>query len=162
MKNPFLASTAALLFAALALGCQNSRATRIEENAAMFAALDPASQQIIREGLFVPGFTRELTYMSLGKPNKVTTTETVNGTVEVWKYRNFVYGNIAAMQLSANNPGTKAYGPILSSSAPGGPSLFSTKAGPMQPTISDGNDAPVGTLFVEFLNGHLVGARLDP
>ena len=162
MKNPLPASTTVLLFAVLALGCQSSRTSRIAEHAALFASLDPTAQQIIREGLFAPGFTPELTYMALGKPNHVATTETENGTQQVWKYRNFVYGNVGAMQLSANNPGTKPYGPILSSSAPGGPSLFSTRAGPVQPTISDGSDAPVGTLFIEFLNGHIVAARIDP
>jgi hypothetical protein len=32
----------------------------------------------------------------------------------------------------------------------------------MQPTVSDGSDVPVGTLYIEFLNGRVVAARLDP
>jgi hypothetical protein len=154
---------AAMCLAVVAVGCQSTRATRIQENAALFASLDPFTQKVIKEGFFAHGFTPELTYMSLGKPNRVTTAESENGPVQVWKYRNFVYGNVeGAMKLSANTPGSKPYGPILSSSAPGGPSLFSTKAGPVQPTVSDGSDAPVGTLYIDFLNGRIVAARIDP
>lgn len=161
MKLPLVASAAVAALAALAAGCQSTRASRIQQNAALFASLDPATQQVIREGLFVPGFSRELTYLSLGNPNKVTRTDTEHGTVETWKYQNFLYATGGAMQLSANTPGSKAYGPVVSSSAPGGPSLFSTKAGPMQPTIPDASSAPVGTLYLEFLNGNLVNARVD-
>jgi hypothetical protein len=163
MKIPHVATMAAMSISSVVAGCQGTRATRIQENAALFASLDPSTQQIIKEGFFAHGFTPELVYLSLGKPNQVAKEDTDNGPVQVWKYRNFVYGNIGgAMKLSANTPGSKPYGPILSSSAPGGPSLFSTKAGPMQPTISDGSDAPVGTLYIEFLNGRVVAARLDP
>ena len=157
-----LLTIAAALAVGMGTGCQSPRAARIRNHADLFASLDPATQQIIREGLFLPGFTPQLTYLSLGKPNEVTKRETEHGTVEIWRYRNFVYANVAAMQLSANNPGTKPYGPILSSSAPGGPSLMSTRPGPVQPTVADTNDAPVATLFIEFLNGRVVAARLDP
>ena len=161
MKTLLLGAAAAVALI-VSSGCQSPRAARIRDHAELFASLDPATQQVIREGLFLPGFTPQLVFISLGKPNEVTTRETEHGTVEVWRYRNFVYANVAAMQISANNPGTKPYGPILSSSAPGGPSLMSTRPGPVQPTVADTNDAPVATLFVEFLNGRLVAARLDP
>ena len=154
---------AALFSAICIVACQSPRAARIQNNAALFASLDSFTQKVIKEGLFAHGFTPELVYMSLGRPNQVVTEQTENGPVEIWKYRNYVYGNVVgAMKLSANTPGSKPYGPILSSSAPGGPSLSSTKAGPMQPTVSDGSDAPVGTLYIEFLNGRVVAARLDP
>ena len=163
MKTPSIANAAVCGFVVFAVGCQSARSTRIQEQATLFASLDPATQRIIREGLFDRGFSTDLVYLALGKPNGVTTTETNDGTVVVWKYRNFVYGNVAGtVRLAANTPGSKPYGPILSSSAPGGPSLFSTKAGPVQPTISDGSDAPVGTLYIEFLNGRVVAARLAP
>lgn len=127
----------------------------------MFAALDPAAQRLIREGLFDVGFRPELVYMALGTPSRRMARETDEGTVETWVYRNFVYANIGAMTLSANTPGSKPYGPIISSSAPGGPSISSTKAGPVQPTIGDGTDAPVGTLHIEFLNGRVIRARVE-
>lgn len=160
MKTP-IALLAALIGLALTAGCQSPRASRIQEHAALFASLDPATQQIIRDGLVAPGFSPELTYMALGKPNQVSSVATEHGTVEVWKYRNFLYANSAAMQLSANVPGSKPYGPILSSSAPGGPSLMSTRPGPVQATVPDAGDAPVGTLVLEFLNGRIVAARVE-
>lgn len=162
MKIPHVVRFAGAASGLLLIGCQNARVARIQEHATTFASLPPETQQIIREGLFDRGFTPEQIYMALGKPNRAEAQETSDGTVMVWKYRNFVYGNIGAMKLSANTPGSKPYGPILSSSGPGGPSLFSTKAGPFQPTISDGSDSPVGTLYIEFLNGHVVAARIDP
>lgn len=148
--------------AALTAGCQHPRTARIEEHAALFASLDPARQEIIRQGLLDYGFSPELVYMALGKPNRKSAGETGQGATETWVYRNFVYGNSGAVRLSANTPGSKPYGPIVSPNAPGGPSIFSTKAGPVQPTIGDGADSPVGTLIVEFLNGRVAGIRIEP
>lgn len=162
MKTLLRASLAAAI-AALAVGCQSSRTARIDEHAALFATLDPATQKLIREGLFAPGFTPQLTYMALGKPNHVEKRDTEHGAVEIWKYRNFVYAGTAAVQMMPNTPGsTRSHGPLLSPNAPGGPSLFSTKPGPMQPSVGDGSGAPVGNLYLEFLNGRVVAARLEP
>lgn len=127
----------------------------------MFARLDPDTQRIIKQGLLDYGFSPELVYMGLGQPNRKSTAETEHGPRETWVYRNFVYGNAGAVRLSANTPGSKPYGPIVSPNAPGGPSIFSTKAGPVQPTIGDGMDSPVGTLIVEFLNGRVVAIRIE-
>jgi hypothetical protein len=143
-------------------GCQHPRTARIQEHAALFASLDPGAQRLIRDGLFDYGFSRELVYIALGKPNRTSTRETETGTVETWVYRNFVYANIGAVRLSTNTPGSKPYGPIVASNAPGGPSIASTKAGPTQPTIGDGTDAPVGTLSLEFVNGRVANIRIDP
>ena len=164
MKPPLLACVIITTIAgSLMTGCQTPRATRIDEHAALFASLDPATQAVIKAGLFDYGYSSDMVYMALGKPSRRTSAETVDGTVETWVFRNFVYGNIAGtMKMSANTPGSKPYGPIVSSSAPGGPSLFSTKAGPVQPTISDGSDAPVATLYLDLLNGRVVAARIDP
>ena len=59
----------ATIFAA---GCQSRRATRIQENGALFQGLDSFSQQLIQNGLVNYGFTPELVYMALGKPNGIT------------------------------------------------------------------------------------------
>lgn len=161
MKTPLLPLLLATAPALLATGCQNPRAARIQEHAALFASLDPAAQRLIRDGLFDHGFRPEHVYMALGKPSGRSTRETDEGTVETWVYRNFVYANIGAVTLSANTPGSKPYGPIVAPNAPGGPSIFSTKAGPVQPTIGDGADAPVGTLYIDFLNGRVASARVE-
>lgn len=162
MKRPGSTHPFLPIVLAIATACQHPRTARIEEHAALFASLAPAKQRLIREGLFEFGFTRELVYMALGKPNRTTTRTSDGGVIETWVYRNFVYSNIGAVHFSANLPGLKPYGPITASSAPGGPGLFSTKAGPVQPTIGDGGDAPIGTLFIEFANGRVAGIRIDP
>jgi len=80
-----------------------------------------------------------------------------------WTYRNYLYGGASAVKFGINNPGGRAsQAPILSSSAPGGPSLSSTKSGPVQPTVPDVNDVPLGTLYLDLLNDRVVAARLKP
>ena len=149
----------AMIFAA---GCQSRRATRIQENGALFQGLDSFSQQLIQNGLVNYGFTPELVYMALGKPNRITAAETAQGRVETWTYKNFLYTNSAAAKFGVNNPGTKQQpGPILSSSAPGGPSLTSTKTSPVQPTVSDMSDTPIATLVLELHGGRVVAIRLE-
>lgn len=150
----------ALPLALLTPGCQNPRATRIQENAALYASLDPFTRKLVSDGLFDHGFTPEVLLMSLGKPNRVTVTETDRGHVEIWSYRNYLYGNEAAVKIGGSTPGAKPAGTVLSSSAPGGPSLMSTKASPSQPTITDVNDVTLGTLYIEFVEGRLVAARV--
>lgn len=162
MNIPQFVRLAGAVAASTVAACQSGRVSRIEEHASLFASLQPQTQQIIRDGLFDRGFSPELIYMALGKPNHAQSADTTNGTVMIWKYRNFLYGSTGPVKLSANVLGSKPYGPILSSNAPGGPSLFSTKAGPMQPTVSDGSDSAIGTLHIEFLNGRVVSARIDP
>ncbi|MSU50212.1 MAG: hypothetical protein EXS37_14195 [Opitutus sp.] len=144
----------------LASGCQNTRASRIQENAALFASLDPFTRRLVSDGLFDHGFTPELLYMSMGKPNRLEASETDRGRVEIWCYRNYLYGNESAVKIGGSTPGAKPSGTILSSSAPGGPSLMSTKASPSQPTVTDVNDVTLGTLFIELLEGRVVAARV--
>ncbi len=76
--------TTFLLFSAAVLlaGC-NTAAPRIAEHAAAFAALDPATQKNIRNGIVEPGFTSDMVYMALGKPTRTITDAIGNG---VWIY----------------------------------------------------------------------------
>ena len=143
-----------------ALGCQNTRAYRIQEHAALFSTLDPFTRKLIADGLFDHGFTPELLYMSLGKPNRIVVSDTEHGHVEIWTYRNFLYGNESATKIGGSTPGAKPQGTVLSSSAPGGPSLMSTKASPSQPTVTDVNDVALGTLYIELVEDRLVAARV--
>jgi hypothetical protein len=159
----FLVASLALVLALLATGCQSPRAARIQEKAALFASLDPRTQKIIENGLVDVGFTAELVQMALGKPNSVSAVDTVQGRLEIWTYRNFVYAHATAVALGVNNPGTRyTPGPIVSPNAPGGgPSLASTKSQGVQSTLALA-DAPTGTLHVDLLEGKVAGLRLDP
>jgi hypothetical protein len=163
MRFRRVASACALVFVVLAAGCQSTRAHRIRENAALFASLDPFTQKLITDGLFDHGFTPEMLYLSLGKPNHVVVSETDRGRVEIWSYRNFLYGSESAVKVAgAVIPGAKPGGTVISSSAPGGPSLMSTKASPGQAVLPDVNDTTLGTLYVELLDGRVTAARVVP
>lgn len=160
MKHQPLANAAALLLLAISVGCQSPRTARIQENAALFASLDPGTRKIISDGLFNYGFTPELLYMALGKPNRVSPSETDPGRVQYWVYKNFLWEKEGAVKIGGSTPGAKPGGTVLSSSAPGGPSLQSTKASPSQPTVTDINDAALGTLFIELVDGRVAAARI--
>jgi hypothetical protein len=161
MKTPYFSCAASLCVAALAVGCMNTRATRIRENAALFASLEPFTQKLISDGLFDHGFTPELLYMSLGKPNRVVVSDTEQGHIEIWSYRNFLYANEGAVKIGGTTPGARPQNnTVVSSSAPGGPSLMSTKASPSQPTVTDVNDVALGTLYIELVEGRVVAARV--
>lgn len=161
MKSLLLLRVALLVVAAVSTGCQSTRAARIREHAALFATLDPFTQKVVSDGLFNYGFTPELLYMSLGKPNRVETSDGDRGHVEIWVYRNFLYGNEGAVKIGGATPGLRNKdAAVISSSAPGGPSLMSTKASPSQATLTDVNDVELGTLCIELVNGVLVSARV--
>lgn len=159
MKAPHHVTVAALLIAAFSAGCENMRTARIRENAALFASLDPFSQHLIRQGLFNYGFTPELVHMSLGKPNRVAVSETAKGRLETWTYRNFLYENSNAVTVGVSTPGMRPLGTVLSSSAPGGPSLNSTKAGPGSAGVAE--ETALCTLFIDLLEGSVVAIRIE-
>src|SRR6187549_1683315 len=105
MKVPLCARVAAAaLVAVLAAGCESLRDARIKEHAALYASLDPFSQKLVRQGLFDYGFTPEVLYMSLGKPNRVSVAETEKGRIETWTYRNFLYESSNAVSVGVNTP----------------------------------------------------------
>jgi hypothetical protein len=161
MKISYLLPVTCLCLAALGAGCVSTRASRIRENAALFASLDPFTKQLVSDGLFDHGFTPELLYLSMGKPNRVVASESERGHVEVWSYRNYLFGNGGAVKIGATTPGARPQNnTVVSSSAPGGPSLMSTKASPAQPTVTDVDDAVLGTLYIELVDGRVVAARV--
>jgi hypothetical protein len=162
MKISWPMCLAALCAAVLLCACQNPRDARIREHAALYSSLDAYTRKLVADGLFDHGFTPELLYMALGKPDRIDSTETERGRVEIWRYRNYLYGSEAAVKIGGSTPGFKTAGSVLSSSAPGGPSLMSTKASPSQPTVTDVNDVALGTLFIEVLDGRVVSARVVP
>jgi hypothetical protein len=66
-------------------GCQHAN-FRIQEHAAEFAALPPATQQHIRHGLVEPGYTADMVYMALGRPAE-TATDAAGQTI--WLYHEY-------------------------------------------------------------------------
>ncbi len=83
MRTIFLLLTSVGLL--LAVGC-STPAARIERNPEAFNRLDPAEQQLIREGKVGIGFTPEMVKLALGDPDKVFTRTDASGTNETWSY----------------------------------------------------------------------------
>lgn len=156
-----LITAASVAVVMIATGCGQTRGARIRENPELFAALAPFEQSVIREGMIRPGFSSEMVTMSLGRPNRVRSGDAPEGHVEIWSYRNFVYTTDSAVFIG-NAPGLRqSQTTLMSSSAKGGPSLFSTKAGPWQPQVSDDSSNSVGTLHVQLLDGYVVAALIE-
>lgn len=75
---------------ALALaGCMTDaelRAERINNNPALYAQLDPATQSRVSQGLIAIGDTQQAVWLALGEPGRRTSDTTAAGSVEVWQY----------------------------------------------------------------------------
>lgn len=159
MKAPHLATVGGLLLVALVAGCQSPRAARIREKATLFATLDPFTRELIEKGLFNYGFTSELLFMSLGKPDRVVVTDSLRGPVETWVYSNFLYESSPAVKVGVSAPGSRPLGTVVSSSSPlGGPSLNSTKAGPGQAAVDE--DTSLCTVYLDLLDDRVVAVRI--
>ena len=122
------------------------RAARIREHAAIYEALDPFGKKLIDEGLFDIGFPAEAAYMALGKPNRVTTSDSPHGPVETWVYKNFIFGN---------NP--HVVFPVPASAA-ANRAQQGRSAQPRTPEIAD---PPMATLLLDLRDGRIIGARLE-
>lgn len=86
MGHPALLSCAILAVSGLLAGC-STIAQRIEEKADLFAQLGPETQESIQRGLVKEGYTLEMVYMALGRPNQIASTP--DGESVVWTYMNF-------------------------------------------------------------------------
>lgn len=86
MKKLILMTLAA---ATLALGGCNTVKTRIEEKSAVFNSLDPQTQARIRQGLVDVGYTTDMVYIAMGKPDEVKDRVTADGHETTWIYNSY-------------------------------------------------------------------------
>ena len=63
--------------------------SRIGEKADVFARLDPATQARIRQGIIGLGFTRDMAYIALGKPDEIHDRVNTAGRTTVWTYNSY-------------------------------------------------------------------------
>ena len=70
-------------------GCATPR-TRIERHPEMFAASPADAQDRIRRGEIDLGFTRDMVYLALGRPDRVYSRTTPEGSREIWAYTRVV------------------------------------------------------------------------
>lgn len=80
----FLAALAVLLFA----GCE-SVDSRIAQNPQLFASLDPATQNKIKQGIIDIGYTEDMVYLALGAPDQKREARTAAGAQTIWVYSTY-------------------------------------------------------------------------
>jgi hypothetical protein len=104
MKNKFALYVSIIAVALLGSGCESTGvSSRINENAAVFAALTPDQQKRIQAGAIDFDFTSDMVYMALGKPSSVKASQSPEGAVELWTYKNFIV-TTSASELTVNGP----------------------------------------------------------
>jgi hypothetical protein len=77
-----------LLATALAAGC-NSVDQRIREKEAVFSTLPAADQEALRQGHVKVGYSEDMAYIALGKPDEVRNQVTDQGKSTVWTYLSY-------------------------------------------------------------------------
>ena len=148
-------------------GCDTSGvAGRAQEKATVYNALSPAVQKHIKDGSVEVGYTEDMVYIALGKPNSVETKFVGSGPVQVWVYQNMALDTKAGWRgLSYNSdigavPGGSTS--LGNSSAP--PAPYTGKyATQINNTVNeDASDAssqvpdlPMGTLYLFFYKGRV-------
>lgn len=88
MKSPIsflLLAATALLFLS---GCQTVE-SRIKEKPEVFAQLDVATQDKIKQGIIDLGFTEDMVYLALGAPDQKRESVSANGHTVAWIYNTY-------------------------------------------------------------------------
>jgi len=165
-----------LAFAALTGGgCTTTpRAERAAERAATFARLPAAQQADISRGLVDQGYSPEMVYIALGRPDSIEAS--ADGSECQWTYRNFylsaqVDGRPLYSTRSRHQPGAAA-GRVFGSAGPAftGPRsaglrqdpVGSTPA-PTRPSGAGGEpDVPPVTLAITFVDGAVARIVQNP
>lgn len=88
MKLRLLLPCLAAAVLLVASGCQTVE-SRIRENPQLFASLDSATQERIRQGLIDLGYTEDMVYLALGAPDQKRETRSVTGSSVVWIYNTY-------------------------------------------------------------------------
>jgi len=91
MKTFPVSVGAAVLLAVMLAGCESDGgiAARSQEKSAVYASLKPWQKKYIDKGTVAEGFTPDMVYIAMGKPDKVDTKDYPQGKVEIWTYSRF-------------------------------------------------------------------------
>ncbi len=92
-------------------GCESAGgiAARTREKSAAYAALLPWQQRHVNQGMIATGFTSDMVYMAMGRPNLIETKSAPEGAVERWTYHRYYPSTQAARTFERhrstdNNP----------------------------------------------------------
>ena len=83
--NPIIRSCLAVLSVLAIAGCATPE-SRIKEKPDAFNSFPPEVQSKVRTGQVDIGYSKDMVYIALGKPDREYTRTTAEGTVEVWSY----------------------------------------------------------------------------
>ncbi len=170
-------ASAALCLALLVSGCETAGgvSTRAQEKSSTYAALKPWQKKYVDAGWVSEGFTPDIVYIAMGKPDKVDPKEQPEGPTELWTYSRF-YPQAGAVHWlehanlttdsdylsqggskETNTGGTLQSGASRNGLANGGTS--GTPGNTMEP-----EDLRSYTVKVLFKNGHVarISARQNP
>ncbi len=91
MKKSLLPPGAVLLLVLFVAGCETDGgvAVRAQEKPAAYAGLRTWQKKLIDEGSISQGFTTDMVYIAMGRPNKVEVKEYPQGHVELWTYNQY-------------------------------------------------------------------------
>jgi len=82
--NRYVAA-AGILGVLLLSGCDTPE-YRIRRHPEIYERLEPAVQQNVRQGVVLPGYTRDAVFLALGEPDRRYVRTTAGGQHEVWSY----------------------------------------------------------------------------
>jgi len=156
----------ALVALALALagcGTMSTIESRSQEQSAAFAAASPREQNIMRRGLVAAGFTPDMVYIALDKPD--TKTKLPDGHTERWIYRNFSQdpGSFTMGGTKITSGGSFSGGTSTAKAAGGGPGGSANASGGSVSTRSDPSqavDAWQRSLVITFTDGKLTAMEM--
>lgn len=83
--NSFFQSSLAVLILLAVAGCATPE-SRIKEKPDIFNQFPPEIQSKVRAGQVDIGYTKDMVYIALGKPDREYTRTTADGTFEVWSF----------------------------------------------------------------------------
>lgn len=83
--NPIIRSYLAAISLVAIAGCATPE-SRIKEKPEAFNSFPPEVQSKIRTGQVDIGYSKDMVYIALGKPDREYTRTTTEGTYEVWSY----------------------------------------------------------------------------
>lgn len=87
MHKNLIPAGAAVVLALLLVGCEtDSVSTRTQEKSAVYANLKPWQKKNIDKGSIAQGFTPDMVYIVMGRPDKVEAKEFREGKAELWIY----------------------------------------------------------------------------
>lgn len=88
MNTRILLALVATTGALFALGCQNVD-SRIKQKPEVFANLDAATQEKIRQGTIDIGYTEDMVYLALGAPDSKRDVRSASGLSTAWVYNTY-------------------------------------------------------------------------